>query len=144
VTLENRISELPDLPKAKLLAIWSENFNQAPPQTLRKELMVPILAYRMQEREFGGLSHRARRRLQEITSSQKKGKQPPKALESGPELGTRIVRSWRGELHEVLVSGEAYEYRGRQYSSLSKIANEITGAHWSGPAFFGTKGKGRK
>jgi Protein of unknown function (DUF2924) len=144
VTLEDKISGLPSLTKAQLLVVWSENFNQTPPQTLRKELMVPILAYRMQEREFGGLSHCARHRLQEITSSLKKGKQPTKALEAGPELGTRLVRSWRGELHEVLVTGESYEYRGQQYSSLSKIANEITGAHWSGPAFFGIKSKGRK
>jgi Protein of unknown function (DUF2924) len=111
VTLEDKINGLPSQSKAQLLAVWSENFNQAPPQALRKELMVPILAYRMQEREFGGLSHRARLRLQEITSSLKNGKQPTKALEASPELGTRLVRSWRGQLHEVLVTGEAYEYR---------------------------------
>ena len=66
MTLEDKTSRLPGLSKAQLLAVWSENFNQAALQTLRKELMVPILAYRMQEREFGGLSHRARHRLREI------------------------------------------------------------------------------
>jgi hypothetical protein len=29
------------------------------------------------------------------------------------------------------------EYAGKTYSSLSKIAQTITGAHWSGPLFFG-------
>ena len=142
--LSEQIAALPSLNKAQLLAIWAENFSKDPPPTLRKELMVPILAYRMQEREFGGLSHRAQSRLKEIASSLRKGKGPTKALEKAPEAGTRLVRSWRGELHEVMVSGDAFEYRGRQYSSLSKIANEITGAHWSGPAFFGTKGKAKK
>jgi hypothetical protein len=35
------------------------------------------------------------------------------------------------------VTEEGFEYVGRTYSSLSKIAQAITGAHWSGPRFFG-------
>jgi len=30
-----------------------------------------------------------------------------------------------------------FEYGGERYPSLSKIAVRITGAHWSGPRFFG-------
>ncbi len=44
-------------------------------------------------------------------------------------------------LHEVNCKDGVYEYRGKQFSSLSRIAKEITGTHWSGPAFFGTKGR---
>jgi len=51
--LSEQIATLPSLNKAQLLAIWAENFSKDPPSGLRKELMVPILAYRMQEREFG-------------------------------------------------------------------------------------------
>jgi hypothetical protein len=58
--LAEKIRTLPTLNKAQLLAVWRENFNQPPPLKLRKELMVPVLAYRMQEKEFGGLSHTAR------------------------------------------------------------------------------------
>jgi hypothetical protein len=58
--LSSKIAALPDLDKVQLLKIWAENFAQGPPPKLRKEIMVPILAYRMQEREFGGLSHTAR------------------------------------------------------------------------------------
>ena len=32
---------------------------------------------------------------------------------------------------------DGFEYAGKTYSSLSKIAQAITGAHWSGPRFFG-------
>lgn len=53
--LSEKIAKLPDLSKAQLLPIWAENFKTPPPPRLRKELMVPILAYRMQEREYGGL-----------------------------------------------------------------------------------------
>jgi hypothetical protein len=31
---------------------------------------------------------------------------------------------------------EGFSYAGRNYRSLTAIAREITGAHWSGPRFF--------
>ena len=67
--LSEKIAKLPALNKAQLLPIWAENFKTPPPPKLRKQLMVPILAYRMQEREYGGLSHSARTRLKEIAAS---------------------------------------------------------------------------
>jgi hypothetical protein len=47
------------------------------------------------------------------------------------------VREWRGRTHTVVVTEDGFEYVGKTYSSLSKIAQAITGAHWSGPRFFG-------
>src|SRR5262245_58086035 len=32
---------------------------------------------------------------------------------------------------------DGFEYDGQRYRSLSVIAEKITGAHWSGPRFFG-------
>jgi hypothetical protein len=84
-TLSALIEVLPTLDRAQLLAIWAENFSNDPPPKLRKELMVALLAYRMQEREFGGLSHTARRLLREIAASLKV---------DGPSQG----RSWVEEL----------------------------------------------
>ena len=137
--LSQKIAELPALNKAQLLPIWRQNFEKEPPPKLRKELMVPILAYRMQERAYGGLSHTARRRLREIAASLRMEKIPRPDGDSGPQTGTRLIRVWRGETHEVIATGSGYEYRGRKYSSLSKIAREITGTRWSGPLFFGTR-----
>jgi hypothetical protein len=42
-------------------------------------------------------------------------------------------------VHQVLVLEEGFEHEGRHYRSLSQIARAITGAHWSGPRFFGLK-----
>jgi hypothetical protein len=137
--LSEQIEALPSLNKAQLLAIWAENFSKDPPPNLRKELMVPILAYRMQEREFGGLSHAARRRLREVAASLRKDKLSPERPDSAPQTGTRLLRVWRGETHEVIATGSGYEYRGQTYSSLSRIAREITGTRWSGPLFFGVR-----
>jgi Protein of unknown function (DUF2924) len=67
--LSEQIATLPSLNKAQLLPIWAENFSKDPLPNLRKEPMVPVLAYRIQEREFEGLSHAVRRRLREVAVS---------------------------------------------------------------------------
>jgi Protein of unknown function (DUF2924) len=139
--LTDQISSLPALNKAQLLLLWRENFSKSPPPKLRKELMVPILAYRMQEKEYGGLSHSAQNRLREIAKSIASEKRPQKEIPAGSEKGTRLLRSWHGEVHEVIVTDTGYVYRGTTFSSLSRIAREITGTPWSGPAFFGTRKK---
>jgi len=135
-----KLAELPSLNKTQLLPIWAENFSTPPPPTLRKELMVPILAYRMQEREYGGLSLATRRRLKELAISTRL-KPRGRTSEADIQEGTRLMRSWKGETHEVRVFSDRYEFRGQSFGSLSEIARAITGTRWSGPAFFGTKGK---
>lgn len=55
--------------------------------------------------------------------------------------GTRLVREWNGDTHTVLVHADGVEWRGKRYRSLSVVAREITGAHWSGPRFFGLTSK---
>ena len=138
--LAQKIANLPKLSRSQLLPIWSENFSSPPPPNLRKELMVPILAYRMQEREYGGLSHATRRRLKEIAISTRL---KPKGRTTAGDIqeGTTLLRTWRGETHEVRVFLDGFEYREKRFGSLSEIARAITGTQWSGPAFFGTKGK---
>ena len=60
------------------------------------------------------------------------------------KAGTRLVREWRGVTYTVLVHAGGFEWSGRRYRSLTIVAREITGAHWSGPRFFGLrKGAGR-
>jgi hypothetical protein len=51
--------------------------------------------------------------------------------------GARLVREWRGRTHMVLVTPDGFQYSGKAFASLTKIAHAITGAHWSGPRFFG-------
>src|SRR5215471_10871040 len=86
-----KITKLPDLSKAELQTIWQDNFGRSAPSHLRKELMVPILAYRIQERAFGGLSPRARKRLQEIAETLKIESTTSKRRSSSLRPGTRLV-----------------------------------------------------
>src|ERR1035437_7374877 len=120
--LSEQIAGLPAMNKAELLSIWAKNVREAPPRSLRKDLMVPILAYRIQEREYGGLANTTRRRLREIAKSLPPGKLGQEIGSSSPGEGTRLVRSWKGEVHEVSVSNGSFTYRGKQFSNLSQIA----------------------
>jgi len=57
------------------------------------------------------------------------------------KAGARLIREWRGRTHTVTVMEDGFEYAGTNYLSLTKIARKITGAHWSGPRFFGLQSK---
>ncbi len=66
------------------------------------------------------------------------------ALDNGTKVrpGTRLVREWRGRTHVVTATESGFDYDGEAYGSLSAIAQRITGAHWSGPRFFGLRPSG--
>jgi hypothetical protein len=53
------------------------------------------------------------------------------------QVGSQLVREWNGKTHTVIVTDKGYALNGITYSSLSAAAKAITGAHWSGPRFFG-------
>jgi hypothetical protein len=40
-----------------------------------------------------------------------------------------------------MVLADGFAWNGKTYESLSRVARAITGTRWSGPAFFGLKGK---
>lgn len=55
-----------------------------------------------------------------------------------------MLREWNGVTHVVEVTETGFLWNGETWRSLSAIAREITGAHWSGPRFFGLTGKATK
>lgn len=134
-----KLQELPHLPKPELLALWQELFARPPHSRLRRNLMIPILAYRIQEQAYGGLTPSTRGRLQKLAANLEQNRKAPLLLTPQLKPGTKLLRQWQGEMHEVLVGDEGFEYRGKRYESLSEIARQITGTRWSGPLFFGLK-----
>jgi hypothetical protein len=142
IALEEEIASLPALSKADLLTRWRERLKQAPPSHLNKPILVPLLAYRLQEQAFGGLKPAYKRRLRELAESfERNPHRPPKTVLSSARIkpGTRLIRQWDGQTHQVTVAEAGFEYKGERYKSLSEIARLITGTRWSGPLFFGLK-----
>ena len=59
-----------------------------------------------------------------------------------PRLSSNRGRGWFANgmaALAVIVLEDGFEYQGRRYLSLSRIATLITGTRWSGPVFFGLK-----
>jgi hypothetical protein len=134
------IHSLPTLAKERLNGLWQDNFGKVPGK-VRRELMLPVLAFRIQEKAYGGLSPETKKRLRQVMESLEPKRRSHQEARNRFMPGTRLVREWKGRTHEVTLTEEGYDYRGKKYKSLSPIACEITGTHWSGPAFFGTRKK---
>jgi hypothetical protein len=135
------LEQLPSLDRALLLELWHKSFSRPASPGLRRELMLPILAFRIQELAHGGLKPETKAKLSEITASLSSiGQNDPRPRF---KAGTRLVREWKGKVHEVQITADGFEYLGETYKSLSPIACRITGPRWSGPAFFGTR-RGKK
>jgi len=137
--IAERLAALPNLSKTALCELWKQLFNSLPLPQLRRHLMIPILAHRLQEQTFGSLSSVSRGRLRQLARSFEANSSG--SIPSIPALkpGTRLVRQWRDQVHLVNVVTSGYEYQGARYQSLSEIARLITGTRWSGPLFFGIK-----
>ncbi len=139
VSIDQQLAALPKMARKTLDTTWKEHFGKLPSRTLRRETIIRILAYRLQERAYGGLRASIAKQLRALIECDGSGYRPVSVPTFRPKPGTRIVREWQGRLHEVSVLPDGYEYDGRKYGSLSEIARAITGTRWSGPAFFGTK-----
>jgi hypothetical protein len=143
--VDDVLKNLPGMNRDALCRQWRECFRKPAPAGVRREILVRILAYRVQEQAYGGLSAQSRRRLDEVASALSTG--DPKAAISNmvsAKPGTQLIRSWKGKTHTVTIEESGYQYEGRRYRSLSEIARCITGTQWSGPLFFGLKSRKAK
>jgi len=115
---------------------WRRLYRAEPPR-LSRDIMTRAIAYRLQETAHGGLSKVTRRRLTNLAVSFDVDGRI--AAPVGPRIksGSRLIREWHGRTHTVCVTDSGFEFEGRTYASLTKIARDITGAQWSGPRFFG-------
>ena len=119
---------------------WNELYGAPPPSHLGRPILLLGIAYRMQEQIYGGLDSATRDHLDRAAQDMARGREPSGAP-TAIQPGTRLYREWRGVVHEVVVLDRGVQYREKTWPSLSSVAREITGAHWSGPLFFGLKGR---
>ena len=138
-SLNQQLVALPKMSRKALQGLWERLFLKLPNPALRREVLIPILAYRTQELALGGLKGSLEKQLLALVQSGRRGQNPIAGPSLRPKDGTRFVREWHGKLHEVSVLPEGFEYNGHIYQSLSEIARHITGTRWSGPAIFGLK-----
>ena len=102
-------------------------------------LLIPAIAYRMQENALGALKPSARRHLMRVARNAADGRKAQSYPSLSPKPGTVLARDWGGITHQVKVLEDGLLFRGKRYKSLSEVARVITGSRWSGPQFFGLK-----
>jgi hypothetical protein len=141
------IAGLSTLDSPQLVEAWESALKEPAPKHLRRQIFLPLLLYKLQEKAHGGLKPEVRQRLGKLAKSFKSGTGEATAsliasLKFKP--GTQLSRKWQGKTHHVIVSERGFEYNGQTYQSLSHIARSITGTRWSGPLFFGLKKNERK
>ena len=142
-----QIAALDQLGLHALRRQWRDVHGSDAPARLGAEFLKRAIAFRLQEEVLGGLSRQARLRLKALdrrSPGDVSAKNTLSALAS-VKAGTRFLREWQGETHEVqALKEDQFVYRGEVFRSLSRIASAITGTHQSGPRFFGLKDAGRK
>ena len=105
------------------------------------QFMRSALAYEAQIKAHGGHSTAVRKALKAALKTDQRssetGVRTKPAFQSSLRPGTHLVREWNGRTYQIEVLDEGLQLDGKRYRSLSAIARKITGAHWSGPRFFG-------
>jgi hypothetical protein len=113
---------------------WRMMFGAIPPKGLTKDILKRMIAYRIQEEAFGGLDRETIKLLDRLAQGKK-----PSELNRRLKRGTVLVREYDGTRHTVTVVADGFIWQENTYSSLSTIAQRITGTKWNGPRFFGLR-----
>jgi hypothetical protein len=125
--MQDSITPIPS--KNILLKVWHKTFGRPAPSGCHTSFLDKAVAWQQQALKHGGLTAAEKRQLLgESTSSNESA-----------HVGTRLIRVWQGETHQVTVLADGYQYKVQHWKSLSAIARAITGTAWSGPLFFGLK-----
>jgi len=129
------IGRLAGLSFKELKVAWVAKFGHERPKNLSQDLLLRTLAWRIQEKAFGGYD-KATQRLLEAYGRQDADKV---ALFRRLKPGTSVVREYGGVRHIVMIGEDGFVWQGKTYDSLSAVAREITGSRWNGPRFFGLR-----
>src|SRR6266403_6210320 len=139
--VEDELDRLATMPIAKLRVRYREVFRTDPPKAFGPDLLRRSIAYRIQEKAYGGLSRPAQRLLDQMMKAFAAKPNGKIVLPRRIKPGSVLVREWKGKSHRAMVLADGFAYDGETYTNLSEIAVLITGTRWNGPRFFGLRTK---
>ncbi len=106
-----RLAAINDPSLDELRAEWRRLYRSPPPR-LSLDLMRRAIAYRIQEKAFGGLSPASRRSLKQLTAQlASSGRVTPEPRQTA-RPGARLVREWNGRTYTVTVTEDGFDYAG--------------------------------
>lgn len=133
--VNSKLAALKLLTMAELKPLWRKYFDNDPVR-FQHDYMVRRIAYQIQVQAYGGLPKTLRNKLQRLAGEAPQ--EPSNQVKLRP--GMRLMREYKGERIHVAVLEDGFEFKGRQYKSLSAISTELMGSRTSGPKFFGLLG----
>ncbi len=136
--IEDQLKQLLTMSPAQLRSFWRDTYSNVAP-VVGPDLLRRAIAHRLQERAHGSLPKATKTKIDRLRKRVERTGKAGASHAIALKTGTRLVRSWNGKSYHVLVCDSGFEFDGRHYASLSHIARQITGAHWSGPRFFGLR-----
>ncbi len=141
--VEAELGKLSSLPIAILRIRYRELFRSEPPPAFGSDLLRRSIAQWIQERAYGGLSREKKKLLGQLIRAIASGKTGRLEVPQRIKPGSELVRVWNEQTHRVTVLAKGFAYQGEIFTSLSEIANRITGTRWNGPKFFGLRTKNK-
>jgi Protein of unknown function (DUF2924) len=142
--VEAELDRLAVMPIAQLRVRYREVYRADPPKAFGPDLLRRSIAYRVQEKAYGGLSRPAQRLLDQMTKAYAAKPNGKIVLPRRIKPGSVLVREWKGKTHRVMVLAEGFAYDGKTFGNLSEIAVLIAGTRWNGPRFFGLRSKAQE
>lgn len=121
--------ELEGMSRDQLARRWQDCFGVPAPALSRSTLLRQAVAWHLQTKAMGGLS---------LVEKRKIAAGSPNTTKEA-SVGSRLIRVWQNQTHQVTVLNDGYLYQDKRWKSLSAIAKYITGTAWSGPVFFDLK-----
>ena len=145
--LQCELGRISRMSAAELRGLWHTLKGSVSPPFATARLMRAALGWDLQAEIFGGETPAVQRRWEKIERARARGASAAEAVNgiatAAPVTeGTRLIRTWRGRTHDVLVTADGVAWRGQSYRSLSAVARAITGTNRNGPAFFGLRAGG--
>jgi hypothetical protein len=139
--IEAQVERLTTMRIAELRTLYVQTFRSDPPKAFGPDLLRRSIAYRIQEKAYGGLDKVTAQLLKKLVAEY--ARNPGKlVLPRRIKPGAILVRKWKDQRYQVTVMEKGFAYEGKTYDSLSEIARLITGARWNGPRFFGLRRSG--
>ena len=160
-TLLRELQRIQRLSVSELQAEWSKLYDGETCRSRNRTYLVKRLCWKLQESRLGGLSDRAKARIDELAPdifartrtprealdaavAANRPKRDPKRDPRLPVPGSVLTRQYHGREIRVLTLDDGFEWDDRHFRSLSAVARAITGARWNGKLFFNLTTRKRK
>lgn len=153
--VSDRLTAIRSMDRSELLAAWQQQTGCPPPRRASMKLLQSVLIWEAQAQAEGGLPPMVDRQLRNRAKQLFAERSPPDGQPSDVQSaspfrsklesraigslrpGVQLMREWNGRTYRVEVIEDGFVMDSKTYRSLTAIAKRITGAHWSGPRFFG-------